>query len=107
MPLAERSKPQIPIETRLIGRVNARRLTRILGLESKWIRRPVFAVLRTLKLDFIAPARHGSEQTVTVGNSKWFQRDDRESRQRCTRPKHPHQQRSAGAEKPSTHHAGQ
>src|ERR1700693_179656 len=45
-PVTERGEPQIPIETRLIGGVDARSLVGILRLEAKLVRHPGFAVIR-------------------------------------------------------------
>src|SRR5579871_1470410 len=47
-PIAQRSKPQIPVESRLIRRVDARRLVRILGLISKLVGCPILPIHRTL-----------------------------------------------------------
>ena len=60
-PVPKGGEPQIPVETGLIRRVDARRLMGILRLEAKRIGDPIFAVIGTLKFDFVAPARHYGE----------------------------------------------
>ena len=52
-------------------------LLRILRLVAERIRHPVLAVVRSLKFDFVAAARHGRKQSVPIGDAKWFQSDDR------------------------------
>src|SRR5581483_4501268 len=57
-PRAQRCEPQIPVETRLIRRIDAGPLRRILRFVTERIRAPVLAITRSLKLDLIAAARH-------------------------------------------------
>src|SRR6266404_4620973 len=61
-PGAQRRKPQVPIEPRLIRSVNPWRFARILRLVAEEINQPVLSVVRALKFDFVAPACHHCEQ---------------------------------------------
>src|SRR4029077_13758324 len=88
-PVTERGEPQIPIETRLVGGVDARSLVGILRLEAKLVSHPGFAVIRALELNFIATAGHYREEAVAVGNAKRLQRGNRPWRKWRSRPDHP------------------
>src|SRR5439155_22229052 len=44
-PRAEWGEPQVPVETRLIRRVDARRLARVLGVITKRMRDPILPIL--------------------------------------------------------------
>src|SRR5579864_7412954 len=88
-PMTERSEPQIPIETGLVGGVDARSLVGILRLEAKLVRRPGFAVIRALELNFIAAAGHYREEAVAVGNAKRLQHGNRPRREWRSGPNHP------------------
>src|SRR5260370_8760819 len=102
-PRAQRRKPQIPVEARLIRRVNPRWLGGILRFESKRVNQPGLPIVRALKFDFVTAARHHGEQPVTVRDAKWLQR-----RNRCRRQPpwldHPHHLRERGIEDPREHH---
>src|ERR1700732_2376261 len=50
-PVAERGEPQVPIETGLIGGVDARSFVGILRLKAKFVRQPILAVIGALELD--------------------------------------------------------
>src|SRR5580700_5134479 len=78
-PGSERSEPQVPIKTWLIGRVNARRLARVLRFIAKRIWLPVLSVLRSLELDLVATASHDGKKAISIGDAKRFQRLDRRS----------------------------
>src|SRR5215469_15240647 len=79
-PVAERSEPQVPIEARLVRRVNAWSFGGILRLVAERIRDPVLAVIRSLKLNLKAFPGHAAKQAVLVCDSKrlekghWFRR---------------------------------
>src|ERR1700684_346774 len=73
LPRAERGKPQIPIEARLIGRVNSRGFVDVLRLVTEGIGGPGFSVLRALELDFVAAVSHHSEQAVSIGDAERFE----------------------------------
>ena len=68
-PLAERREPQVPIESRLVGRRCAA-LCSAPAVVTEGIRNPGLAVVRTLEFDFVTVARHHREQSVPVGDSK-------------------------------------
>src|SRR5207245_9113122 len=60
-PLAERGEPEVPFEPRLVWRVDAGRLHRILWLVAERVRRPVRAVAGTLAPERAAARRpHGA-----------------------------------------------
>src|SRR5262249_16709197 len=65
-PLSQGSEPEIPFESRLVGRIDAGWLHRILRLVAEGVRSPLHAVARALKLDLPALAGHPREQPVTV-----------------------------------------
>ena len=69
-PRSKRSEPQIPFESRLIGRVNSRRLFHILRLVAERIGNPRFAVARALKFNFVARVGHHGKQSVSVSKRK-------------------------------------
>src|ERR1700689_2380675 len=73
-PRAERSKPQIPIEARLIGGVNSRSFGDALRLITEGIRGPGFSVKRTLKFNLVAAVGHDGEKAVAIGDAKRFDR---------------------------------
>ena len=89
LPVAERSEPEVPVEARLIRRINARRLVQGLRLVREQIRRPVLAVVGALELDLVAAARHHRKQAVLVGNAKRVQNRGGRQRQK-TRPGNVH-----------------
>src|SRR6266404_1255689 len=102
-PGAQRRKPQVPIEPRLIRRIYSRRLARILWFVTKGIDQPVLSVVRALKFDLVAPACHHRKQSIAVRNSERLQR-----RNRCRPPRprvdHPHHLRHRRIENPRQHH---
>src|SRR5579862_2195893 len=61
-------EPQVPIEARLIRRVDPRRLVQILRLVAKRVSHPVPSILRTLEFDLVPSARHHREEAVLIGN---------------------------------------
>jgi len=69
-PVAERGEPQIPIETGLIGGVDAGSFVWILGLKPKFVGQPILAVIGALEFDFVAAAGHYREEAVAVGDAK-------------------------------------
>src|SRR4029077_3626956 len=72
-PRSKRSKPQIPIEARLIRRVNSWWTIQRLGLIAKRIGNPSLPIVRTLELNFETPTRHDRKQAVAVGNPEWLE----------------------------------
>src|SRR5437773_12352000 len=80
-PRTQRRKPQIPIEPRLIRRVNPRRLAWVLWLETEGIHEPGLSVVGTLGRDFIDPARHNGQQPIAVLVTKRIQRRKRWKRE--------------------------
>src|SRR5262249_12954336 len=85
-PGAERSEPQVPFKTRLVRRVDPRRLRRVLGLVAEGVGAPGLAVQCSLKFDFVPLVRHHREQSVAVGNAKRFQRLDRPPKHAAFQP---------------------
>ena len=77
-PLAERREPQVPIEARLIGRVDARSFVQLLRLMPEGIGDPCFAVVGALEFDFVAAARHHGEKAIAIGDAKGIEQRDRE-----------------------------
>ena len=75
-PVAQRREPEVPVEARLIGRVDARRFVERLRLVAKLIGGPVHAVVGALEFDLVAAARHHGEEAVLVGDAKWLERLD-------------------------------
>src|SRR6516162_5069304 len=53
-PVSERGEPQVPVKARLVWRVDARRLGRILRLVAEGVSDPVLAVVRSLELNLVA-----------------------------------------------------
>src|SRR5207245_9249096 len=76
-PLAERGEPEVPFEPRLVWRVDAGRLHRILRLVAERVRRPVRAVAGALELELEAVVRHHREETIAVRDAQGLQRDGR------------------------------
>ena len=70
---AQRCEPQIPIEPRLIRRINSWCLIQRLRLVAKQIRRPVLSIVRSLKFDLVSAARHHREQPVLIRNAERIQ----------------------------------
>jgi len=93
-PGAERSKPQIPIEARLIGGVNSRSFVNVLRLIAEGIRGPGFSVLRALEFNFVAAVSHDGEKAVAIGDAKRFDRAQRRLRKRHGGKQHPDKLRS-------------
>ena len=81
-PRAQRREPQVPIEARLIGRINTGSLTRVLRLIAEGICHPGLPVIRALELDLPAAARHHRKQPVAIGDAKRLERGDWRARQR-------------------------
>src|SRR5258708_34022823 len=87
-PRAQRRKPQIPVEARLIRRVNPRWLGGILRFESKRENQPGLPIVRALKFDFETAARHHGEKPATVTGAKGTPTRNR-SRGQPPRPTNP------------------
>src|SRR5262249_28065217 len=69
-PGAERGEPEVPLEARLIRRVDAWRGLWILRLVTGRVGLPSDAVARALELDFVTRLRHHGEETVAVGDAR-------------------------------------
>src|SRR5258707_6834616 len=78
-PRPQRSEPQVPIKARLIWRIDSGWLIQFLWLIAKRICDPSLSVCGALELNFISSARHYREESVTIGNSEWFQCSNRRS----------------------------
>src|SRR6516162_3178318 len=61
-PTTERGKPQVPLEARLVGSVNAGSFVDGLRFVAERVRRPVLPVVRTLKFNFVTRPGHAPEQ---------------------------------------------
>src|ERR1700678_876805 len=88
-PRAERSKPQIPIEARLIGGVNSWSFADVLRLIAEGIRGPGFSIKRTLKFNLVAAVGHDGEKTIAIGDAKRFDRAQGRLRKRQAGKEHP------------------
>src|SRR5579859_4404149 len=75
-PRAERGEPQVPVEARLVGRVDARPGGEVLRFVAEGIRDPGGAVVRALELDLVAVRGHDREEAVLIGDAERLQRDD-------------------------------
>src|SRR6516165_4873142 len=76
-PVSERGEPQVPVKARLVWRVDARRLGRILRLVAEGVSDPVLAVVRSLELNLVALPGHASEQAVLVRDTKRLEKSHR------------------------------
>src|SRR5271154_2052596 len=81
-PRTQRGEPQVPVETRLIRSVDSGRRLYLLRLIAKGIWRPVLTILRTLKFNLVASARHYREQAVLIGDAEGFKIPNRLCRER-------------------------
>lgn len=104
-PVAERCEPEIPIEARLVGSVNAGSFVEGLGLVGEGIGSPVDAVVRALKFDFVAAAGHDGEKAVTIGDAERIEKRNGRSWE-INRGKHPNNLDGGGVENPGEHHGG-
>src|SRR5436190_9518499 len=66
LPRAERREPEVPLEPRLVRRIDARPLERILRLVPEGVRYPRDAVAAPLELDLVARLGHHGEQPIRV-----------------------------------------
>src|SRR5579862_429774 len=67
-PTSQRRKPEVPIEARLVRRVDLRWLGRVLGLVTEGIRSPGRAIPGALEFDFEARrSHHGKESVGKIG----------------------------------------
>src|SRR5271156_2674478 len=96
LPRSQRREPQIPLEPRLIRRVNSRRFINCLRLVTKRVRDPRFSVQRALKFDLITLVRHHRKKPIRIRDAKRFERLHRLRGQRQSRHEHPKQQRRRG-----------
>src|SRR5712691_3724865 len=103
VPAAQRSEPQIPLEARLVRRVDPRRDIHVLGLEAEGIRRPGPAVRRALELDLVPVLRHDGEEAVAVRDPQRLERNGRPEE----RPRKPaddaRSEHHGGAQDPDEH----
>src|SRR5204863_7721394 len=67
---AERRDPEVPVEARLLRRVNAGRAARVLRFETERIADPGSSVARALKLNFVTLPRHHREEAVVVDDAE-------------------------------------
>src|SRR5580692_8500225 len=103
MPVAERSEPQVPLEARLVGSVNAWSFVERLRLVTEKIGRPVLPVVRALEFDFITAASHHGKQTILVGDAKWLQCQNRGGWKRQIGPGHSNHLRRGCIGNPGEH----
>ena len=73
-PRAERSKPQVPVESRLIGRVKPRWRTEVLGLIAERICHPGFSIFGPLELDLVSASGHDAKEAVSISDAKRLKR---------------------------------
>src|SRR5271157_683100 len=88
-PGPKRSEPQVPVESRLIGSIDARCFDGILRLMAEGIRCPSLAVVGSLELNLIATTRHHRKQPVTVRDAERLQRRHRRCGKGNLRKKNP------------------
>src|SRR3977135_2285224 len=86
--------------------INPRRLSRILWFIAKRVSHPGRPILRTLEFNFVSPARHDREKSVSIGDAKRLKRHYRRSRQR-QRVDHPDQFRHRDIRNPDKYKADQ
>src|SRR6266511_3995140 len=75
-PGAQHREPQVPLESRLIRREEARCLAHVLRLVAEWIGDPRLAIRGALELDFVSRARHDREKSVTVRDAERREKKD-------------------------------
>src|SRR6266849_2987027 len=97
----------MPVEARLIGRVDARSLVGILRLVAEGVRKPSLAVVRTLKLDFVAAASHDGEEAVAVRDSKGLEGGYWRGWEGRAGPDHPEEENGAGVEEAREDYGGE
>src|SRR5580704_7905501 len=73
-PGTQRREPKVPIEPRLIRRVDPGRFIHVLRLEAKRVSHPVLAIWRTLEFDLVSAARHHREEPVLISYPEWLKR---------------------------------
>src|SRR5581483_10461027 len=82
LPVAERSEPEVPVEPRLIRRVDAWTLVERLRLVAERVGGPVLTIVGALELDLVATAGHHGEEAILISDAKRFQHRDRRCWQR-------------------------
>src|SRR5260370_19943240 len=105
-PGAEGSEPQIPVEARLVGRIDARSLVRILRLVAEGVCKPSLAVVRTLKFDFVAAASHNGEEAVAVCDAERLERGNWRRWEWRAGPDHPEEENGAGVKEAREDYGG-
>src|SRR5258707_13350716 len=86
----EGGEPQVPVEARLVRRVNARRLGGVLRLKAKRIDQPSLTIGGAPELNLVTAAGDFSEKAITIRHTALFYRRDgrgREMDSRCGHPK--------------------
>src|ERR1700730_14313716 len=73
LPTAERGEPEVPVETRLVGGIDARTLVQLLRLVAEGISNPMLPIGGSLKLNLIAMRRHHGKQPILVRDAKRFE----------------------------------
>lgn len=92
VPGGERGEPEVPVEARLVRRVDARAIVRVLRFEAKEIGRPVLVIVGALKLDLVAVRRHVGEKAVLVGDAERLKQGDGTERHREAGQEEQHEQ---------------
>src|SRR5215472_83180 len=106
-PGTKRGEPQVPVEARLIGRIDAGGSFYVLWLVAERIGGPGCAVPRSLELDLVALVGHDSEQAVSVSYAKWFEYAYRPLPEEGSPEQSNQQERRAGVKHPAEAPAGQ
>src|SRR6266851_3444282 len=106
-PRAEGSEPQIPVEARLVGRIDARSLVGILRLVAEGVCVPSLAIVRTLKFDFVAAAGHNGEEAVAVCDAERLERGYWRGWEGRAGPDHPEEENSAGVKEAREDYGGE
>src|ERR1700739_2012904 len=105
-PVSEGCEPEVPVEARLIWRVDARCLIECLWLVAEGIWRPVLPVVRALKFDFIPAVGHHRKQSVLIGDAKRFESGDWHGGQRLVTKRNADHLHRGVVEDPCEHDGG-
>src|ERR1700733_10957796 len=106
MPRPKGREPEIPVEPRLVGGVDAWSGFQILRLVAEGIDDPGFAVAGALEFDFIALVGHAGEEAVAIGYAEGIDPAHRAFWERDARDDHADQDGSRDVENCAERQAG-
>ena len=88
LPVSERGEPEIPVEARLVGGVDAGAGVEVLRLVEEAIGGPVFAVVGALEFDLVTMRCHDGEEAVLVCYAEGLECDEGLEGEGCFAPEH-------------------